>query len=295
MLFPQLKAVRAFRQRPYTEGEKHGVAALMHQKRQRLSRDSLFQKQASEGLVSRGWTSDPVKFGVNLSCDEATASSFHSLTWNDTPIEQPLLATEYGKFDHIKEEEEYYAEQLVETDEESREVDLRPYIELNRKSIEDCTEHDVQHNIQRATSAVDKQTTRDPLILQSDNADREETTYAAHSTPTEESPTHMIYPRYGNGASQRRSVTRTRRSSKPPAPPPPKQLENERHNISSNLDATHIPLAFCDLSIQVVKAFRAGIPSRLDLLNRGGLNSNERTIGRRSASSGLLNRRAAPV
>ncbi|KAF8570512.1 hypothetical protein P879_00213 [Paragonimus westermani] len=253
MLFPQLKAVRAFRQRPYIEGEKHGVAALMHQKRQRLSRDALFQKQASEGLVSRGWTTDPVQSGVNMNCEEATASSFHSLTWNDTPIEQPLLATEYGKFDHIKEEEEeYYAEQLVETDEENREVDLRPYVELNRKSIEKYTELDVQHDIQKATPAVTKQTTRDPLIIQSDNTDREETAYAAHSTPTEESPTHMTYSRYGNGASQRRSI-------------------------------------------QVVKAFRAGIPSRLDLLNRSGLNSNERTVGRRSASSGLLNRRAAPI
>ncbi|KAF7261910.1 hypothetical protein EG68_00730 [Paragonimus skrjabini miyazakii] len=226
MLFPQLKAVRAFRQRPYTEGEKHGVAALMHQKRQRLSRDSLFQKQASEGLVSRGWTSDSVQSGVNISCEEATASSFHSLTWNDTPIEQPLLATEYGRFDHIKEEEEYYAEQLVETDEENREVDLRPYIELNRKATEDCTEHDVQHDIQTANSAVTKQTTRDPRIIQSDNTDREEAAYAAHSTPTEESPTHMSYSRHGNGTSQRRSVTRTRRSSKPPAPPPPRQLES---------------------------------------------------------------------
>ncbi|KAF5404250.1 hypothetical protein PHET_02207 [Paragonimus heterotremus] len=253
MLFPQLKAVRAFRQRPYTEGEKHGVAALMHQKRQRLSRDSLFQKQASEGLVSRGWTNDPVQSGVNINCKEATASSFHSLTWNDTSIDQPLLATEYGKFDHIKEEEEYYAEQLVETDEENRGVDLRPYVELNRKSTEDCTERDVQYDdIQRATSAVTKQTTRDPLVIQLDNTDREETAYAAHSTPTEESPTRMTYTSYGTGASQRRSI-------------------------------------------QVVKAFRAGIPSRLDLLNRSGLNNNERIIGRRSVSSGLLNRRAAPI
>lgn len=206
----QLKAVRAFRHRTYAETEKQSVAALIHQKR--LSRDALFQRQATEGFVSRWLKSDAD--GLNRD-NELAVPLIESSAWTDNNSRDDLLSEEQPSLvaspatGQETASEEYPMEAILDNEDQVSVKDLFQFQTTADRSNRGTFETLFATQPEPHSEADDNRT------VQLKPAE------PTRSDQVDTSDADMTANKNGCSSSNRSTRLRQRRSSKPPAPPPP--------------------------------------------------------------------------